>query len=273
MRKRYSFSSRRTGIIKKMRKQREKYPDLLQKIVEDSDIILEILDARFPEETRNQEIEKQIKELNKKIIYVLNKSDLTTSKEIKKFQLRPKVDVSCKERKGIRKLRNLIKELAKKVKKKKERIAVGVVGYPNTGKSSLINILIGKASAGTGAQAGFTRGIQKLRLDENIVLLDSPGVIPKKEYSGINKEQIAKHTKVGGRSYSQVKEPDLVIMQILKNHPGVLQRFYEIKTEDSEELIEKLGKKKGFIKKKGEIDEDKTARFILRDWQEGKIKI
>ena len=274
MRPRYSFSSRRTGRIAKMRKQREKYPDLLMKIVEDSDIILEILDARFPEETRNKEIEDKINKLDKKIIYVLNKSDLTTLKKIKEFKLYPRRDISCKERKGIRKLRNLIKELAKKVKKKKERTAIGIIGYPNTGKSSLINILIGKASAGTGAQAGFTRGIQKLKLDENTILLDSPGVIPKEKYSPIEKEKIAKHTKVGGRSYSQVKEPDLVIMQIMKDHPNVLEKFYKIKSNNNSEiLIEKIGKKKGFIKKGGKVNEDTTSRYILKDWQEGKIKI
>jgi len=227
---------------------------------------LEILDARFPEETRNIEIEEQIKRLNKKIIYVLNKSDLTKKKRIK---LLPMVEISCKKRTGTKKLRQFIKALSKKIVKK-GKIIIGVIGYPNTGKSSLINILIGKASAGTGAQAGFTKGIQKLKLDGNTVLLDSPGVIPKEQYSTIKQEKI---TKLGGKSYSQTKEPELAVAQIMKDHPNVLQKFYKIKTQNSEELIEKLGKIKRFVKKKEEIDEDKTARFILRDWQEGKIKI
>ena len=272
MRPRYSFSSRRTGKIAKMRKQRPKYPDLLKKIVENSDIILEILDARFPEETRNHEIEEEIKKLNKKIIYVLNKSDLTP-KKLKEFKIYPKKEVTCKERRGIRILRNLIKRESKKITKK-GKVVVGVIGYPNTGKSSLINILIGKKSAGTGAQAGFTRGIQKLKLDENTVLLDSPGVIPEKEYSPVEKEKIAKHAKLGARSYSQVKEPEIVIANLMKEYPEVLEKFYKIKTNgDSEILIEKLGKKKGFMKRGGEVNEDQTARYILKDWQDGKIKI
>ncbi len=272
MRVRYSFSSRRTGHIGKMRKQRQKYPALVKKIIEDSDIILQVLDARFPEETRNHEIEQEIKKSKKKIIYVLNKSDLTTQGKIK--NLSPNVAVSCKDRKGIRILRNLIKQLSKKIPKKEEKVLVGVIGYPNTGKSSLINILIGKASAGTGAQAGFTKGIQKLKLDENTLLLDSPGVIPEKEYSGVEKEKIAKHVKVGGRSYSQVKEPEIVVAKLIKEYPNVLEKFYKIKANgDSEVLIEKLGKKKGFMKKGGEINEDQTARLILKDWQEGEIKV
>jgi len=248
-----------------------KYPSLIQKIIEDSDIILEVLDARFPEETRNHEIEKEIEKLGKKVIYVLNKSDLVKKK--KKFKLLNAV-VSCTERKGIRQLRNLIKQLAKKIKKEEGKIAVGVIGYPNTGKSSLINILIGRASAGTGAQAGFTRGIQKLKLDENTILLDSPGVIPEEEYSGTEQGKIAKHVMVGGRSYSQVKEPDMVIAKLMEEYPGVLEEFYKIKTKgDSEVLLEELGKKKNFMKKGGEINEDQVARYILKDWQEGKIKV
>lgn len=254
--------------LKNIRKQRKKYPALLEEIISQSDIILEILDARFPEKTRNKEIEKQIESKNKKLIYVLNKSDLT----IKKPPLSLSIFVSCKNRKGIRRLREQIKIQAKKIKK--DKIVVGVIGYPNTGKSSLINVLIGKSSARTGAEAGFTKAIQKLKLDSNIVLLDSPGVIPEKEYSGIQKEKIAEHTLVGGRSYAQVKEPDLVIAKLIKEYPNVLEKFYKINAKgNSEILIEELGKKKGFRKKRGEVNEDKTSRYILKDWQTGKIKI
>ena len=103
MRPRYSFSSRRTRRTKKMSKQRQTYPELIKKIIENSDIILEVLDARFPEKTRNKEIEKEIIQLNKKIIYVLNKSDLTKSRKLKAYNyLSPNVAVSCVKRKGIK---------------------------------------------------------------------------------------------------------------------------------------------------------------------------
>src|SRR3989344_6289295 len=206
MKVRYSFSSRRTRNTKNMRKQRGKYPELILKILQDSDIILEVLDARFIEETRNLEIEEEIKKQGKKLIYVLNKSDLLLNQKEKKINLDYSILVSCKERSDIKRLRDLIKILSKKIKKSfGEKIIVGIIGYPNTGKSSLINLLIGKSSAGVGSEAGFTRGIQKLRLDENILLLDSPGVIPEKQYSHTEKEKISKQTIAGGRSFSQVK--------------------------------------------------------------------
>ena len=278
MRVRYSFSSRRTRHTKNIRKQREKYPSILQKVVETSDIILEILDARFIDETRNYEIEEDIKKKDKKLIYVINKSDLTSRENII-TNIFPKVIMSCKKRYGIKSLRDLIKKEAKKIKplnkqrEKFEKIVVGVIGYPNTGKSSVINLLIGKKSAGTGSDAGYTKGLQKLKLTSEITLLDSPGVIPSKEYSSENKTIITKNTKVGARSHSQVKDPELVITNLMKEYPEVLQKYYKIKTGSAEHLIEKLGRQKNFLKKGNEVNFDKTSRLIIKDWQEGKIKI
>ena len=278
MRIRYSFSSRKTGRArdpKNFKKQKGKYPLMIEKIISESDIILEILDARFPEETRNHEIEKKIIKSKKKIIYILNKADLTTKKIIKEANLLyPMVFVSCKERKGIKKLRDLIKQVSTKIKKSDgKKINIGIIGYPNTGKSSLINILIGRASAGTGSDAGFTKGVQKLKLDSNILLFDSPGVIPQKEYSHTEQEKISRHTKVGARSFSQVKEPELVVASLMKEYPTILEKFYKIEANnDVEILIEELGRKKGFLKKGGIVNEDQISRLILKDWQTGKIK-
>jgi ribosome biogenesis GTPase A len=276
MRVRYSYSSRRTGRIKNIKKQRKKYPIILDEIVSCSDIILEVLDARFPKETRNKEIEESIKKLEKKIIFVLNKSDLIESQ--KRFK-GLSIFVSCKDRKGIKKLRDLIKFESKRIKKivdkdKLGKVVIGIIGYPNTGKSSLINLLIGKKSAGTGDEPGFTKGIQKIKLSKEVVLLDSPGVIPEKKYSSIEIEKISSHVKTGARSHSHVKNPEFVVAEIMKENPGKLEKYYGFNTKgDSEVLIYKLGKKYNFLKKGGVVDEDKTSRKILKDFQEGKIGI
>jgi len=255
-----------------MGKQKQKYPELTKKIIEDSDIVLEVLDARFIEETRNKEVEEIIQRKKKKIIYILNKADLISKKQRQDFY--PYAFVSCTLRKGVKELRNLIKRQAKDILKDKEKANVGIIGYPNTGKSSLINLLIGKNSAKTAAEAGFTKGLQKLKLSPGIVLIDSPGIIPEIQYSAIKRDAITQHTKLSGRSYSQVKEPELVASDLIKEFPEIFEKFYNINSESNPEiLMEKLGRKKGFLKKGGEINEDQTARMILRDWQEGKIKI
>ena len=278
MRVRHSFSSRHTRKTKNIRKQRGKYPLLAKKIIENSDIILEILDARFVQETRNRDFEKEINKKGKKIIYVLNKSDLINKNKVRiSEELNPYVFVSATNRKGIKKLRDRIKRESKEVNKEREinqKIIVGIIGYPNTGKSSLINSLIGKSSAGVGSDAGFTKSLQKIKLSQDIVLIDSPGIIPEKEYSPQDKEKIALNTKLGARSYSQVKEPELVVANIMKSYSNLLENFYKIDAKgDPEILLEKLGKRKGFLKKGGEANEDATARLIIRDWQQGKIKI
>jgi len=272
-----------------MTKQKATYPNMVKKIVDTSDIILEVLDARYPEQTRNPEIEQEIKQQNKQIIYVLNKSDLTTTQKLKKFKyINPKIAISCIRRIKIRDLRDLIKRTAKKVdkietrtlkgnkiieSKDEKRIKVGVIGYPNTGKSSVLNLLAGKKAAGVGSDAGFTKGIQKIRLTESIVLLDTPGVIPDNQYSTTKKDKIAEHTIFGGKSYTQVKEPEMVIHNMMKRFPEILQKHYKIKAKSSEHLIERLGREKGFLKKGNQVNEDKVARQILKDWQMGEIEV
>lgn len=260
--------------------ERPKYPELAEKIIRMSDVILEILDARFISETRNLELEEKIKKLNKKILYVFNKSDLIDINRVNKkelAELSPKVFVSCTTRKGIKELRNKLKITSYHVEtpldKALGKITVGIIGYPNTGKSSVINLLVGKASAGVGADAGYTKGIQKINLTTEIVLLDSPGVIPNREYSGSDISAISRHTKVGARSHSQVKDPEFVVCDLVKEFPKVLDNFYNVESNgDSEVLIEKVGRQKGFLLRGNEVDEDKTCRLILKDWQEGKIR-
>lgn len=271
--KRQNRSSKR---LRKAKSPRKKFPELLKVVIDSSDILLEILDSRFIQQTRNNYIEELIKKKNKKIIYVLNKSDLISKENIDQSHLenlRPFVLVSSLQRKGIKKLRNKIKEFTKTLPEKKdnEKFTVGVIGYPNTGKSSVINILVGKKSAKTARTSGFTKGLQKIKLTQDIMLLDSPGVIPEREYSNISQEKLSKHAMVGARDYHKVKDPEIIISQIVKTYKNLFEKFYKIEFKDSEDLIQKIGEKNNIFQKKGLINEDKTARLILKDWQEGKF--
>ncbi len=275
---RYSFSSRRTGHVEKIRKQKKKIPSLVKDIIESSDIVLEILDARFIEETRNKELEELIKNQRKKILYVLNKSDVVDMKskiqEIKLLGIFPYIFVSCKRRKGVSELRNKIKIEAKRLHITGRKVQVGIIGYPNTGKSSVINILSGGAPARTGAEAGFTKGVQKIRLSSDILMFDTPGIIPESEYSHTREEAIKKHAKIGARTLNTIRDPEMIVFELVKNFSAQIEKFYNIDAKgDPEALIEKLGRKKGFLKKGGVVDENRTSRLIIQDWQDGKIRV
>ena len=102
-------------------------------------------------------------------------------------------------------------------------------------------------------------------------MLDSPGVISASDYSMTNDEKIARHVKVGGRSHSQVKNPEFSVNEIVKSNREDLEKFYKIEFENEEDLIEKIGRKKNFLKKGGDVNSDKAARFVLKDWQEGLV--
>ena len=277
MRNQHLFSSSRTGNIKNIKKQKQKFPNIVKDIIRISDIILQVLDARFIKETRNIEFEELIKKQNKKIIYVFNKSDLVKShKKINSMQ--PYVYVSAKNKAGIKELRDKIKAAVKKLKKPdhktKERTQVGIIGYPNTGKSTLINLLSGKSSAKTGAESGFTKGMQKIRLTSDILLLDTPGVIPPSEYSHIRKEAIQKQGKIGARTIDKIKDPEIIIIKLMEEYSNKIEKFYKINAQGNHEtLIEQLGRKKNFLKKGGVVDDDRTSRQIIRDWQEGRIRV
>ncbi len=148
---------------------------------------------------------------------------------------------------------------------------IGVIGYPNTGKSSVINMLTHAGSVGASAQAGFTKGIQKVKFGKDVLILDTPGVIEEGQ-SAQNMKDVKNQAKVGARTYSSVKEPEFVVAEILKDHHNEIDSFYGIESKgDVEVLIEELGKKRKFFLKGGVIDTDRAARAVLKDWQSGKI--
>lgn len=273
-------------------------PKIVMPIIQQSDIILEILDARFIDETRNKIIEQEIKKRGKTIVYVANKIDLAKREEViekmNKENLKPFILFSATKRQGIGDLRLLIKILSKDIIKriskgnikeggfeaskdkasKHSAARIGVIGYPNTGKSSIINMLVGRTVSRSSSVAGYTKGIQKIKLAKDIHLLDTPGLIPIEENAMKDRDDFLKHSQISVRMWDKLDNPDLAVYDIMRKYPGVIQKFYDMKEDtDFNELIEELGRRKNFILKGNTIDIDRTSRYILRDFQEGRIKI
>ena len=279
MKARYSFSAKKTGKFRKSpttNKHKIAFPKLVRDVINTSDIVLELLDARFIDKTRNIEMENFVKSQDKKLIYIINKVDLVNLNELKTnydfSQLIPFVFFSAKSKIGRARLRLLIKIEMKKLKISHAKARVGVIGYPNTGKSTLINILTGKKATATSPEAGFTKAQHQIRFNKDILILDTPGVYQEKERPEIDSVALKKHAIIGVKTFSKIKDPDFVVSNIMKENPGLLESFYNIEANgDAEIIIEALGRKKNFLKKGNEVDVVRTAKEILKDWQEGKI--
>ncbi len=240
--------------------------EMVNQVIRDADILLMVLDARLPELTQNEEIEEKVRKANKPLIYVLNKCDLISKEQAEKEKkiFKPCVFVSATRFLGTSKLRERIMIEASRTEK--EHVIVGVLGYPNTGKSSVINALKGKGKVRTSSIAGFTKGIQKVKISGKVKLLDTPGVIPFKE------DDETKHVLIGTKMFDKITDPDIHAMGLIRYANGIIEQYYGIeKQKDAETALELLAKKWKKFKKGAEPDLEGSARLLLKDWQQGKI--
>jgi len=252
------------------------YRMMVKDVILRADIILEVLDARFPDETRNSDVEGDVKSSKKPFILVLNKCDLVPKEILERTKARlskmaPTVFVSCKERFGTT---MLLHKILEHTDIKGRDILVGVIGYPNTGKSSVINALAGRHKAGTSAISGYTKGVQLVKaVGSHIMLLDTPGVIPfdeKDEYiQGV----------LSVKDATNLKDPIGVAMRIIERcfaeNRTALESFYHVTLEglDSYDALLLIGRTNNFLKKKGEVDDMRAAVRLINDWQKGLLRL
>ncbi len=242
-----------------------KFWDAVHSVIDEADILLEILDARLIDETRNLEIEKKVLETGKPLIYVINKADLVSARDLHKYKkkLNPAVFVSAKDRSGIKMLRTIVMSKSGSLKK----VSVGVLGYPNVGKSSIINALAGGSKARTSSESGFTKGKQDIRASGRLKIIDTPGVIPYKE------KDTVKHGLTATFDFAHVRDPDMIVYKIYTNYPGLIQKHFKVdKGMEFEDLIEHVARVNNKLLPGGVADEEASARIILKFWQNGTIR-
>lgn len=240
-------------------------------VIANSDIIVVVGDSRMPEISVNSELERKAKKHGKEIIIAFTKKDLATPERLDKAKKNfPEAFfVSGTKNEGVAELRTHLQIVAKRMKIDEPRI--GVVGYPNIGKSALLNALARRARALVADKPGTTRGVQWIKAG-NLRILDTPGVIPYEDKS-------TKLVLLGSKHPDNIAEPEKIayeIITIAKQSKGALESCYDISSthlRDEQEIIEEIGKKRGYLKRGGIVDEMKTCIQIIRDWQKGKLKV
>ena len=246
----------------------------LADLIKESDIVLEILDARFPEKTRNHQVERTILGKGKALVLVINKADLVSKEKIalekknliKDVKMRV-VFVSAKEKNGIRLLK---REISMASPKGKREVTVGMLGYPNSGKSTLINSLSGKGKGKvrTSSKAGFTRGLQRIKIADGLYLLDAPGIIPYDERDEFELFIL------GAKNANQLKEMETVAMKLVAEF-GIdeIARKFGIENfdGDEEDLMEDIALKRKWLMSGGKGNVQKAAREILEMYQRNEL--
>jgi len=248
------------------------------------DVVVEILDARIPLSSKNPDISEITK--GKPRIVVLNKADLADEVITKKWLEYYKekgilaCTADCAKGKGVNESIALIRRvMADKISQNNEKgmnraIKILVAGVPNSGKSSYINRLAGRASAIVGDRPGVTRGQQWIRLKNGIELLDTPGILwPKFE-----DEKVGIHLAFTGAVKDEIMDIELLACKLAEflneNYQEMFLNRYKLENTDGMqgyELVEYIGKKRGFVVTGGEIDFLRASNILLDEFRSSKI--
>ena len=234
-----------------------KFTSLAYKVIRESDLVLIVVDALKDDKSTYQHIIDVIEREGKPYIIVYNKADLLS----KKMTPGPnEAYVSSTKRLGtLVLLRKIMRHATKE-------ITVGVVGLPNTGKSSLINALKGRNAARTSPISGFTKSLQKVRISQKVMLLDSPGVFD-------SRLSYSKKVKASVIDADSIKDPEAAVYKLMEELDGMIERYYEVtKSDDYEDTLERIAIKKNVVSKGNIPDTQRMAREIIRLWQRGKIR-
>ena len=245
------------------------------------DVVIEVLDARIPISSSYNDIKKLLGD--KPRLLLLNKSDLVDREELKRWvkilaeeTSCPVLSVDTKSFKCVPQIEKIVQKLsepriqaimAKGLLRRPVRVVV--VGLPNVGKSSIINKLTKSSKTKVGAKAGVTRQQQWVRINPNIDLLDTPGIIPMKQDDQMKAKKLAFVNSVSENAYSV----ELVAKELLdlvsqnEKYAQIFKDYYGVENL----TVEDIAIKRNWLRNSAEPDTERCAGYIMKDFRDGKI--
>ena len=256
---------------------------MMQENIKLIDLVIELVDARIPVSSRNPDIDELGK--NKSRMILLNKADLAEDKwnDAWAEYFREKgffvVKLNSKKGGGLKSIQGVIQEACKeKMERDRKRgilnrpVRAMVVGIPNVGKSTFINALAGKACAKTGNKPGVTKGKQWIRLNKQVELLDTPGILwPKFE-----DQKVGLRLAFIGSIKDEILNTEELAAELIKflnaNYPGVLEEKYSVEpSDDAYVMLADIARSRNCLLKGSELDTEKAALLLLDDFRNGKL--
>jgi ribosome biogenesis GTPase A len=242
---------------------------IVKRVVKEADVVLEVVDARDPMATRSRELEKMVAEEGKKLVIVINKADLVPREVLEEWKRvlsreHPTIYVGARERLGTRFLWRIIKRVTDK-----RPVVVAVVGLPNVGKSTILNVLKGRHSVSTSPVPGWTKHATLARAATWLKVIDTPGVVPRGE-----EEELAVRGALRPESLEDPVPAALKLIEVLRRkEPDFLKKYYGVDESDPLRALEELARRRNLLKKGGEPNVEEAARVLLRDWQSGELAV
>jgi len=249
------------------------------------DVVYEVIDARIPYSSKIIDLDNYTK--NKPRIMIMTKMDLCDVKETNKWvkyyeeQGYKVITVDLINNYSIKKIIDATNELMEEKNiirenkgMNKRRTRVLIVGIPNVGKSTLINRLVGKKATNVGNKPGVTKNLSWIRINDQVELLDSPGILWPKFEDEIVALNLASLTAIKEDILPIEDVVCYIIKTLHKYYPNILKERYDLTEldEDFIDVFDTIGKKRGCIIRGGEIDYDKVCTVVINDLKDGTIK-
>ncbi|WP_136418367.1 ribosome biogenesis GTPase YlqF [Herbaspirillum sp. ST 5-3] len=248
--------------------------------MEKTDLVIEVLDARLPQASCNPMIEQLRKQRQRPCLKILNKADLAdpvaTKAWLEYYNAQKDVSavaLSCKKPADVAKVPGFALKLAPHRGTALKPLRMMIMGIPNVGKSTLMNALLKKRVAAVGDEPAVTKMQQRLYLGNNMVLIDTPGMLwPKIEHPTDGLMLAASHA-VGVNAVIEEEVATFLADQLLTHYPQLLTARYGFSIDgmDGVAVLEGVAKRRAFRVKGGDLDLEKAAHTLLQDYRSGAL--